>query len=68
MVNKKNTPRYSVNYTNKIRISVRKCHSSDLILKIIMEAQVQGNLTAVLRMVSQIVMALFPEAASETAL
>ena len=64
----KNTPRYSANYTNRIGISVRKCHSSDLIIKIIMEIQVQGNLNEVLRVVRQIVMTLFSEAASGTAL
>ena len=64
----KNTPRSSANYTNRIGISVRKCDSSDLIFKIIMEIQVQGNLTTVLKVVSQIVMTLFPEAASGTAL
>ena len=64
----KNKPRCSANYTNRIGISVRKCHSSDLIVKIIMEIQVQGNLTTVLKVVSQIVITLFPEAASGTAL
>ena len=64
----KNKPR-CVNYTNRIGISVRKCHSSDLIVKIIMEIQVQGNLTTVLKVVSQIVMRrLFLEVASRSAL
>ena len=64
----KNIPHYSANYTNRIGILVRKCHSSDLILKIIMKIQVQGNHTAVLKLVSQIVMTLFSKAASGSAL
>ena len=63
----KNTPHYSANCTNRIGISVRKCHSSDLIIKIILEIQVQG-FTKVLKVVRQIVMTLFSEAASRTAL
>ena len=38
----KNTQRYPTNFTFKIAIIVRKCHTSDLIFKIIMEIQVQG--------------------------
>ena len=64
----KNTPRYSANYTNRIGISVRECHSSGLIFKIIMEIQLQGNLTTVLKVIRQIMMKLFSEAASGTAL
>ena len=39
----KNTQRYPTNFTFKIVIIVRKCHSSDLIFKIIMEIKVQGS-------------------------
>ena len=67
MVNK-NTPRQSTNCTNRIGISVLKCHSLDLIIKIIMETQVQWNLTTVLKVVKQIVMTQFSESASGTAL
>ena len=59
---KKNAPRYAVNYTHRIAISVHKCHSSDLIFKIIMEIQFQVNLTTVLKVIRQTVMTLFSEA------
>ena len=64
----KNTPRYSENFIDRIAISVPKCHSSDLIFKIIMEIHVRGNLTTVLKVASQIVMTLFLEAATRTVL
>ena len=38
----KNAPRYPANFTYKITIIVHKCHSSDLIFKIIIEIQVQA--------------------------
>ena len=47
----KNTTGYSANCTHVIAISVHKCHLPDLIFKIIMEMQVQGNLTTVLKVV-----------------
>ena len=57
----KNAPCYAANYTHRIAISVYKCHSSDLIFKIIMEIQVQVNITTVLKVIT--VMTLFSEAA-----
>ena len=65
---KRNTPRYSANYTLRIAISLHECHSSDLIFKIIMEIQVHGNRTTVHKVVNQIVMTLFSEAATGVAL
>ena len=59
----KNAPCYAANYTHRIAISVYKCHSSDLIFKIIMEIQVQVNITTVLKVIRQTVMTLFSEAA-----
>ena len=43
----KNASRYPANSTHRSAISVEKCHSSDLIFKIIMEIQVHGNLTII---------------------
>ena len=57
MINK-NTPRYPTNFTYRIAISFHKCHSSDLIFKIITKMKIQENRTAILKVVNQIVMTL----------
>ena len=64
----KNTAHFSANYTYKIAISVHKCHSPDLIFKIIMKIKVQLNLTTVLKVIRRIVITLFSEAATGAAL
>ena len=59
----KNTQRYPTNFTDRIAISVHKCHSSPLIFKIIMQIQVHGKLTTTLKVIRQIVMTLFSDPA-----
>ena len=64
----KNAAHLSANYTHKIAISVHKCHSPDLIFKIIMKIKVQLNLTTVLKVIRRIMITLFSEAATGAAL
>ena len=64
----KNAAHFSANYTHKIAISVHKCHSPDLIFKIIMKIKVQLNLTTVIKVIRRIMITLFSEAATGAAL
>ena len=64
----KNTPRYPAIFIYRIAISVHKCYSSDLIFKIIIEMQIQGNRTTILKVVSKIGMTLFSEAVTRAVL
>ena len=60
----KNASHFSANYAHRIAISFQRCHSSDLIFKIIIEIQVQWNFITYLKVVSEIVMTPFSEAAT----